>query len=401
MRSLVVTTMIAGIILACQQEAAPRRPAESAKSGAQPQPETDKAHEAASIAAYWEKSRSYPEPSPEEGKLKETNPTGEPGISEDQRKDEEETRKAPEATGKLPEPDEGFRTCIDGNQLLTGSTEEFRDSDHADYARSEAHHMARDITLAEGKDARLEARFSYGQFRRDLDREKIEILADICEEELKSLGFATTDTDGIINISPDMEAFPSPGLYKIHYRVAGNNHVTESLLRILKPDEKVAVFDIDGTLTTGDTELFKGLIPDYSPEERKDAAKTTRMMASLGYHIVYLTGRPFDLTPVTRSWLEEQGMAPGTLRVTDSYQEVLPTEDSVGDYKNDYLLELQNSGLLIPIAFGNAVTDIYAYQEAEIEQIYILGDNGGQGGSIALGKDFTNFEYPDSPLASN
>jgi len=160
------------------------------------------------------------------------------------------------------------------------------------------------------------------------------------------------------------------------------------------------VLDIDGTLTTSDTELFQDIFADlfvplgtgdYVPVARAGAVDLTlRRGASQGYLLVYMTGRPYYLTDISRGWLADLAMAPGHLHLTDSNGEALPTEGGVGTYKAEYLAHLQSMGLLLDLAYGNATTDIYAYAQAAIDPAvtFIVGDNGGTDGTVAVGDDY-------------
>nr|MBA2320394.1 hypothetical protein [Deltaproteobacteria bacterium] len=52
------------------------------------------------------------------------------------------------------------------------------------------------------------------------------------------------------------------------------------------------LFDIDGTLTTGDGELIEDLLGDGAPHMRPGASAVAQRWANLGYLVVYITGRP-------------------------------------------------------------------------------------------------------------
>ena len=56
-----------------------------------------------------------------------------------------------------------------------------------------------------------------------------------------------------------------------------------------------------------------------------------------------------------------------------------------------YLTDLQLVGLDIDVAYGNATTDIFAYDEAGIDlaATFILGAHGGEKGTVHLGESFS------------
>src|SRR5690606_28968547 len=96
------------------------------------------------------------------------------------------------------------------------------------------------------------------------------------------------------------------------------------------------------------------------------------------------------LSGVSRQWLADEGIAPGTLMLAQSNSEALPVESGVGDYKAAYLRGLVDMGFAIEAAYGNASTDIYAYQQAGIPKArtFIVGENAGAGGTVDLGDDY-------------
>jgi hypothetical protein len=110
------------------------------------------------------------------------------------------------------------------------------------------------------------------------------------------------------------------------------------------------------------------------------------------------------MTDLSRGWLEELGFAPGSLHLCDDVADTLPSDDAVGDYKAGYLGELLAAGLIIEAAYGNASTDVYAYGRTDVplERTFVLGENGGAGGTVDLGDDYLG-HLPDArqePAAS-
>ena len=80
----------------------------------------------------------------------------------------------------------------------------------------------------------------------------------------------------------------------------------------------------------------------------------------------------------------------GTLHVTDELADSWPSDSQVGDYKAAFLLELMGKGFTVYAAYGNAASDIYAYEVAAIpkQRTYILGSRGGDDGTVALGEGY-------------
>ncbi len=155
------------------------------------------------------------------------------------------------------------------------------------------------------------------------------------------------------------------------------------------------VSDIDETLTTSDNELLLQIVePDHVQEMRAEAVALIQGFYDRGYRILYLTARYeglelLDGTPArefTEKWLVDQGFP------TDSERTrlVLAAEPNSGDetaaYKRGALEDLMAEGWDFIYAFGNADTDIGAYNEAGIalDHTYIIGDHAGEGGTVAV-----------------
>lgn len=242
-----------------------------------------------------------------------------------------------------------------------------------------SHHSASDVITVTNKDAAINAKFSYSPMHTDLEDENIEIWIDTCGQKLVLLDTAKTDTDGRVMITLPSARLPSSGTYKIWMRVTGDNTSTSFTLKILEPQTHLAIFDIDGTLTYGELE----------PGVRPGAKDTTLFLKNSGLEIVYLSGRHYFLTRMTRNLLSEHEVAEGSLVVGQSLSDIVPVDSYVGEFKAHYLKYLQELGLIIDRAYGDSKTDVYAYQQVKIpnSHIFILGKNGGYNGSQRLGED--------------
>ncbi len=260
-------------------------------------------------------------------------------------------------------------------------------------------HTSQDTLAVTTKEARIEGKFAYGAVSKDLEDEWVEVFLDDCSGAFVKLGERLTDSDGRVAFSIAPEALPTPGTYAVYLRVKGDQTSARSVLRVFPEGTRLMVFDIDGTLTTKDSEIFGDAIADFFepiysgdvvPEARPKAAEITTARAAQGYQLVYLTGRPYVLTRITREWLITQGFAPGTVHVTNSNREVLPNDSGVGEFKRGYLLSLKALGLEIEAAYGNAETDIFAYAGAGVPpaRTYIAGEFGGDGGTQAVGDGY-------------
>lgn len=156
------------------------------------------------------------------------------------------------------------------------------------------------------------------------------------------------------------------------------------------------VTDIDETLTLSDEE-FSMQIQDgtYDPIERDGGADLIGAYADLGYRVLYLTARSETIMlegtgetarEATERWLQEHGYPtdPATTAV------VLAPSLTIGDatqmYKAEALMEYQAMSWRFDYAYGNATTDIGAYEDAQIDKdaTFIIGEEAGADGTVAI-----------------
>jgi hypothetical protein len=258
-------------------------------------------------------------------------------------------------------------------------------------------HSAQDVIALPSSRTQIPGKFAYGRFSKDLQDEEIIAFLDDCSG-FSELGRALTDSDGRVSFELDTTPL-GLGRFALHQAVTGDASGAPSELRVLPAGTQLIVLDIDGTLTTSDSEVLQDTIDEfflpiyegsYLPEAYPGAIALTQALADKGYVLVYLTGRPYWLTRITREWLQELGFAPGHLHLTDSNGEALPTEGGVGSYKRDYLLGLLAMGYTIEYAYGNATTDIWAFEQAGIDKskTFIIGDHAGEEGTQGIAGDY-------------
>jgi hypothetical protein len=228
------------------------------------------------------------------------------------------------------------------------------------------------------------ARFMYGTINKDLEDEPVAVSIDDCTG-WQSLGTHQTDGDGAIDVAVALPL--GPGVYEVRYAVVGDASTTVSYLWMLPVGTHVVLTDIDGTLTTSDTELFLQILNgSYVPAAYPSATDLTTAHAGKGHIVVYATGRPNYLTGKTREWLTQLGFALGPVRLAPGVAEALPTDTGVGTYKRDFFTSLTGKGLVIDLAYGNATTDIFAYSGAGVpaDRQWIIGTNAGMSGTNAV-----------------
>lgn len=247
-----------------------------------------------------------------------------------------------------------------------------------------ARHRAQDLIVPPSTVTDFSAKFAYGPTWKDLEGESVEVYIDNCGGWI-DLGRVTTDDDGYATMP--VNVLLQAGQYEMRFVALGDATQARATLWVLPAGTHLAVTDIDGTLTTSDTELWKQLFDgSYVPSAYPSAKELTRAHANRGHIVVYLTGRPSWLIDQTRSWLTGRGFAAGPVHLADSNADVLPIDSSVGAYKEAWLEELEDHGYTIDVAYGNATTDIHAYTDAGIghDRQWIIGSNAGAEGTHAV-----------------
>lgn len=156
------------------------------------------------------------------------------------------------------------------------------------------------------------------------------------------------------------------------------------------------VFDIDETLTISDEEWdMQKADGTYDPVEREAASELVDAYAERGYYIVYLTARSKtwvlggteETSPdATHRWLVEHGFPIDDGRSRMIMSNKIISGDSVRAYKAAALLDMQAEGLGFEAAYGNAVTDIAAYADANIPTAvtFIIDEHAGEEGTVGI-----------------
>ncbi len=161
---------------------------------------------------------------------------------------------------------------------------------------------------------------------------------------------------------------------------------------------RAIVTDIDATLTTSDNEfLTQLLVPGTDPAERPGANELISAYADRGYFIVYLTSRP-DGAPMatgtttrvaTLQWLTEHGFPVDPERTRLELAPGLVFGASSAAYKGDALIAMQDEGFVFDFAYGNATSDIDAYEAAGIPKTatFIIGPEAGVSNTMPIAGD--------------
>jgi phosphatidate phosphatase PAH1 len=244
----------------------------------------------------------------------------------------------------------------------------FRSADSTERARSAPQHAAEDPVVRLGDGAVMHAKFAYGSRSRDLEDEDVSLfLADAACGPWRLVGSARTDGDGRASVEIPSAQLGGVGAHPLRWVVHGDGSASEGTLYVVPANAPTVVFDVDGTLTTDDGEVFDELLLGQTGEVRAGGQDLVRRYASAGYFVVYITGRPYMLRDSTHAWLRGQGFPPGPLITTPGLRHALPSRRHVQRYKEQALTDLRmRVGVRLAFAYGNASTDVCAYARSGV-----------------------------------
>lgn len=237
-------------------------------------------------------------------------------------------------------------------------------------------HRGRDLLLTPGAAQWVLGKIAYGSTDKDLSDEGVYVyLLRGCGPSWEKIGpFRTTaeenshppvlgveDQGGQIFVELSRVTRPlEVGRHRVRLVVAGDLSATELFIEVLPPGARVAVTDIDGTLTESEMAVARELAGDHVPEAHPGAAQLMHTLAGRGYHLFYLTARPDWLVPRTRAWLTLRGFPPGILHTTTSSTGVIG--GAAAAFKAGELVALKDATGVIPdYAFGNMPSDVATY----------------------------------------
>lgn len=239
-------------------------------------------------------------------------------------------------------------------------------------------HMAHDVIAAQGDSFTVIGKFDYGSIaHKDLKGERVDVYyTGTGLNDWVHKGKFTTDWDG--KVYAEFSSLPV-GNYRVRMVVRGDLSSTDAWVSVVTPGAPAVVFDIDNTLTDGSFSVgdYLGLV---SVAPISGAVDLVNAYRDLGYQIVYVTARTYWYAKGTREWLAKNNMPVWTLKTT------FDTSTSLNDranYKRDYLIDIQASGIDIYRAYGDETTDIEGFSAAGVplSDIWIIGEKAGDGGT--------------------
>lgn len=235
-------------------------------------------------------------------------------------------------------------------------------------------HVVTDVLAGADKEIVVSGKFAYGKTSKDVEDETVELWQQVAPCKWKALGRKITDDDGRAKFTVPGKAFSGIGPHTVRVYLLGDRTYAEGKVWIVAAGMPVVLFDIDGTLTKDDGELFEDLLGGVA-EMHPGADAVARRWADLGYLPIYITGRPYSLRASTFAWLGTHRFPLGPVFTVDSLLDFLPGEGHVGEFKLGALRALMATGIRFHRAYGNASTDVCSYARAGIapEQTFIVG----------------------------
>ncbi len=240
-------------------------------------------------------------------------------------------------------------------------------------------HRGRDMFYLPDDEHWVLAKFAYAVNDWDLSGEQIDLyLLRGCEGEWEALGSAITTFDdehaeieGVAD-SGGWVYFLLPeqlelGRHRIWAVVRGDGTSADVYIDVVEPNTPFFLTDVDGTLTTSETEEFAALLGGTLPMVNASAPEAMWALVDKGYHAFYLTARPEWLGARTREFIEARGLPPGLYHTTLSFTGA--TGSSAVDYKSNELDMLAARQLVPSWTFGNTSSDGDAYEHANVQPL--------------------------------
>lgn len=249
-------------------------------------------------------------------------------------------------------------------------------------------HMAHDAIVKAGTPASMTAKFDYdAALHRDLENERVHAYVyGTGMSGWEYVGKYLTDSDGKVNVPLGTRPV---GEYVVRFVVEGDLSTTNGYLSVVDPGRDTVLFDIDGTLTTSDFEAYADYAGVRTATPYRHAPEMVQAYRDKGYQLIFLSARPYWVTRDGREWLGIQNIVPWHYH-SNPYS-AGPVPPDIQRFKGDYIRHLREVvGLNIVRAYGNATTDIGAYEDAGLPkaETYIIGTHAGVGGTNPIRGDY-------------
>lgn len=246
-------------------------------------------------------------------------------------------------------------------------------------AEGSARHRGRDNFVRAGEAQWAIAKFAYGLADKDLEDETVDVWVARDCRTWERLGSARTLSDGQGSTIEGVPAnggrlyFQIPaakalgvGRHRLHFVVRADGSTADSVLDVLPAGARVAVSDVDGTLTSSEWAAVGALITSQPPAAHPGSPEALWALARRGYHIFYLTARPEWLEPTTRAWITLRGFPPGIVHTTTGATGAI--NGAAQTFKQDELARLTaRLGRAPDYGFGNRASDVATYSGLGID----------------------------------
>ncbi len=244
-------------------------------------------------------------------------------------------------------------------------------------------HRGIDTIVNPGQEQLLIGKFAYGVADKDLKDEKVEVWIEVACRSWARVGVDYTSDDGehgtvegveddggrVFFAIPEDRRLPV-GSYRVKMLVKGDHSEANFWLHVWEPGMRVVVSDIDGTITTRETDGVWTAFDPSSPTAREGANDTFRIYAAKGYRVLFLTARPDFTTEGTRGWFDANRFPVGSFHL--SQRTIGEHGADAQAYKTAYLQALvEDRGVVVEWAYGNKETDLDTYLAVGVEPGHI------------------------------
>ncbi|MBL9009292.1 MAG: hypothetical protein JNJ46_33840 [Myxococcales bacterium] len=229
------------------------------------------------------------------------------------------------------------------------------------------------IATADANEQVLAGEISYGVVDKALEDEEVDVF--VCRAgSWQLLGTVVTGSsnpsDGRFELRLRGSDRLPVGRRQVFASVRGDRSSLHFLAVVLPSGGKVAVSDIDGTLTSYENEYPESLVTGSAVKAQDGAAEAFSALAERCYQPVYLTARGSVFTESTRTWLKDRAFPVGPLRLAPNLI-TLPGETTV-EYKASTMQAIQASGVTIAVGNGNRASDAQAYKQIGVATDHIF-----------------------------
>lgn len=223
-----------------------------------------------------------------------------------------------------------------------------------------------------------------GQPADGISNEWVSIWWQNAGKEWLQLGRVKTDNVGLWSLTLPQEQALAIGANRVYMVLEGNGSCAEGGVFVYPAGTQFVVTDLDGTMTRADSEVMQWIQdPSYKVIPNDGAVDLMKKYDELGYVVMYLTARPYHLRMHSREWLTSLGFPFGMLETTDKFV----FGDTAVAYKAGFLKRMiQTLGYKLLVAYGNAESDIDAYDEIGIpkNRTFIIGKENGKKNTMPI-----------------